>query len=302
MTRLLIFTPTFGDGPLAETMESVGYQRAHDANGKPIELIHQLGWHNPFGPGDIRNVVAQYQQAREMVRAGAFDGLVTVEHDMWLPHDAIYRLWHTPAAVVYGVYMLRHGSNVINAWQHTGTRNMGMSLSIYPKQLAHWRARGVGPVSGVAFGCTLIRREVIERIAFRGDRDGRSCDIMFAMDCVQAGITQMARFDVECGHYEKGEWLMPFSGPGGQKTRAVALVDVNVAADGESKRIEKGRHYTLPLAVAQELERAGYVRVSDEDFETPEEGSEADGRETATAKRKAAKGKTAKPKEAETAD
>ena len=28
--------------------------------------------------------------------------------------------------------MLRHGSNVTNAWEHTGGRNLGMSLSLYP--------------------------------------------------------------------------------------------------------------------------------------------------------------------------
>ncbi len=268
MPGLLVFTPTYGDALRPETVASVNAQQFDGS------LTHEISYHNPYPIGDMRNVTAQYQRARDLLLAGDYDALLTVEHDMVLPPDAAQRLWDTDAPVVYGVYMLRHGSNVLNLWRYTGGRNLGMSLSLYPDELRRARRAKTWRVSGVGFGCTLIRREVLERIPFRQDPSGNAPDIPFALDCLQRGVVAVGRFDVACGHIEGGKVLKPYVN-GGIVARAYALQDVTVNVEGESRRLVKDRYYTLPLPVAGELARAGYVRLTN----MPDPAS----RETATA-------------------
>jgi hypothetical protein len=39
------------------------------------------------------------------------------------------------------------------------------------------------------------------------DSSGNAPDMPFALDCVRTGITQLARFDVQCGHMHEGNIL-----------------------------------------------------------------------------------------------
>jgi hypothetical protein len=155
----------------------------------------------------MRNVLAQYSHARELCLSGPYDALVTIEQDMILPPHALATLWEDGAAVVYGTYMLRHGMPVINALRHENQRNLGMSLSLYNGALAQASKAERIEVSGVGFGCTLIRRSVLEAIPFRQDDAGNAPDMPFARDCLQRGIEQIARFNVRCGHIHEGEIL-----------------------------------------------------------------------------------------------
>ena len=252
--RLLVYTPTYAGGLLGECRGSV----------LPQQFIGEWEWvideDDPFPAPDHRNVLAKYRRAKGLALSGGYDALVTVEHDMVLPVDALAKLASTEAAgVVFGVYVLRHGSNVLNAWQYKGDRNLGMSLSLFPNELRILRRAGVGRVSGVGWGCTLIRREVLERAPF--DDGGGDCpagDIPFALWCLRNKITMMARFDVECGHIEEGRVLMPTEAI--NMTKVEALQRVNVLAGGVSVALEPGQRYVLPDGDALELERAGYVR------------------------------------------
>lgn len=274
MPSLLVYTPTYADLLRPETVASVAAQRFDG------ELVHEISRHNPYpGERNMRNVTAQYQRARQMALDGGYDGLLTVEHDMVLPPDAAQKLWETQADVVYAAYMLRHGTNVLNLWRWTaGARNLGMSLSLYPAELRALRRKGVGRVSGVGFGCTLIRRETLSKIPFRQDPNGNAPDIPFALDCLQRGIVALGRFDVACGHIHEGVVLDAYQ-HGGIVARAYALQNVTVNLNGESVRLTQGRYYTLPLPVAGELARAGYVRLTN----GVDAGTETEGRETATA-------------------
>jgi len=274
--RLLAFTPTFDDALRPETVASVVGQRW---NG---ELVWEVGRRNPFPPPDIRNVFAQYAWARERALAGGYDALLTVEHDMVLPPDAAAKLTAVAAPVVYGVYMLRHGSNVVNALEVSHGRNIGMSLTFAPRLLAQARQAGVTEVSGVGFGCTLIRREVLEPIPFRPDGDnGQAPDIPFATDCLRAGVLQVAHFGVQCGHVE-GEKVLRVAQEINEQVLVTALQTVTVTGP---KRLEAGQTYALEPTLAGELARAGYVRVlaADPPGPTVEQATDAgaDGREMA---------------------
>ena len=255
---ILVFTPTCNDGPRPETVASVKGQSFTD-------YVHEVSWHNPYPGRDMRNVVTQYQRAWGMALEGGYEALLTFEHDMTMSPNAVQRLYETDAPVVYGVYMLRHGTKTLSAWQHTGGRNLGMSLSLYPAELKRYRQRGWGEVCGVGWGCTLIRRPVLERITVRQTGDGDAGDIAFATDCVRAGIRQIARFDVPCGHIEPdGNVLDPYR-QGGIVRRVLALQNVTVNADGQTVAMKHGRYYSLPPDVAMELQRAGYVIVTNDD-------------------------------------
>lgn len=275
--RVLAFTPTYGDALRPETVASMVGQRFDG------ELVWEVGRFNPYPPPDLRNVYEQYKRGRERALAGGFDALWTVEHDMVLPADALGRLWETGAPVAYGVYMLRHGSNVLNAWELTGGRNLGMSLTLYPEKLEAAKRRGVVEVSGVGFGCTLIRRAALERIPFRPDGEQKQApDIPFAVDCVRAGIRQVAHFGVECGHVHEGE-VLRVDGESWPMVEATALQDVTVNVRGQTVRLVTGQVYAMPRDEAMELARAGYVGIAPASRPAVERAVDAgaEGRETA---------------------
>ena len=86
------------------------------------------------------------------------------------------------------------------------------SISHHPGKLAQARQDGVYPVWGAGFGCTLFRREVMERLPFRkGDDVLAWCpDLPFAQDAWKAGWESIARFDVPVTHIEYGRAIHPF--------------------------------------------------------------------------------------------
>ena len=250
--RLLVYTPAYAGGPLAECRGSVLGQRYDDR----WEWV--VDDDDPFPTPDHRNVLAKYQRARAKALAEGFDALVTVEHDMVLPVDALEKLSETAAPVVFGTYTLRHGSHVLNTWRYENRRNFGMSLSLYPHELRILRRAGVGRVSGVGWGCTLIRRDVLERAPFVDDGQCMAGDLPFASWCLAEDVLMLARFDVECGHVEDGKILMPYETT--DLVKVEPLQRVRVLVDGATVTLEVGEALELPAFMVADLERAGYVR------------------------------------------
>lgn len=228
------------------------------------ERLWLIGLDNPYPVGDMRNVVHQYQQCRERFLASDADALLLVEHDNILPDArAAQRLYDTPADLVYGCYMLRHGSNVLNIWRYEGDRNLGQSWTLYPDEFRRIQAeQTLVRVSGVGFGCLLIRRHIVENYPFRpGEPTSYAPDIPFAQDVLRAGIVSVARLDVAVDHYHNGVRLAPFVGIGAPMIEVSAMEDVNVLVDGQVLHMRRGNIYTVPQAEAAELMRAGYVQI-----------------------------------------
>lgn len=262
MTNVLIATATYGNAMRPETRTSVQAQ----------VFAGQWRWyqsrHNPYPAPDRRNYLAQYEHIREKVLAEGYDAVLLVEHDMEIPPDALQKLWDTGAQVAYGVYLLRHGANVLNTYEYIGEKNVGESLTFSPRKMEAARKQGVVRVSGVGFGCTLIRRETLERVPFRSNEKGTAApDVPFAQDVLAAGIESVAHFGVLCGHWQVYRMIYPFKDGVEPTQLVVALQSVNIMVNSQSYPLRAGQEYHLPVSAVPDLARAGYVQMREESQE-----------------------------------
>lgn len=254
--NVLIATATYGNFMRPETRESV---QATCFDGTWRWYISK---HNPYPAPDRRNYAAQYQHIGEKTLVEGYDAVLLVEHDMEIPPDALQKLWDTGEPVVYGAYLLRHGANVLNTYEYIGAKNVGESLTFWPKKLADARKQEVVPVSGVGFGCTLIRRDVLKRVPFRSDTKGTAApDVPFAQDCLAAGIQQVAHFGVMCGHWTVHRMIYPFQDEREPTRLVAALQSINIMVRGQSYPLRAGQEYHLPESKVDDLVRVGYVEV-----------------------------------------
>lgn len=266
MAKVLVATPTWvqEDGTTAMRPECAASVAMQVFNG---ETTHLVTTDNPYPLGN-RNVYHQYLRIRETFLAGDWDALLTLEHDNRLPDPyALQRMYDTPAEVVYAPYILRHGMRVLSTWKYLGPEyvNLGSSYSNSDEYLAQARAAVVQPVSGVGFGCTLMRRAVVERVPFREwtPMTLSAPDMPFAQDCLKAGIVPVGRFDVPVDHWDCGEWIDPYAIA--MNHEYVALVTCNAYAGEEPVFIalEAGKRYPLPYDVAWSLAQRGLVKEVD---------------------------------------
>ena len=160
-------------------------------------------------PGEAwyQNIFRKYKSAREMCLRENFDALLTAESDMLIPRNAVQLLAENDAPVVYGLYVLRHGVPMWNAFVALD-EDAGFSLSDSivranaPAQYAGVMDRKPFDIYGAGFGCTLIRREALEKIEFRNLDTENSfyVDWLFAADANARGIRQVMDPRVVCGH------------------------------------------------------------------------------------------------------
>ena len=258
MALVLVYCPTYqtpdGLAIWAETRRSI------DQLSFTGEIIRIISDDNPYPPPDARNVLYQYQKARAIALHELADALLTVEHDIIAPPDALQKLWDTGAPVVYGVYLFRHGPPALNTLRYTTGSAPDMPLSRFPDDLARAWADGIANVSGAGFGCTLIRREVLEAIPFRSGPDHPHPDLPFAADCIRAGIRQVAHFKVLCGHIcPDGSILWPEMGKMTNNVKVLILQDFNAPSGGH---YSAGEQVIMDGSEARELSRGGYVRMA----------------------------------------
>lgn len=150
--------------------------------------------------GAYANITRKYEMARAVCLAGDYAALLLVEDDMIVPPDALTRLLAADADVAYGLTCWRHGRP---GWSPRITLDASGrvdNLSAYPDEArASWGK--VIDVAGVGTFCTLVRRRVMERLAFRlSETLDVCCDWWLAVDCQREGFTQRADLGVVCGH------------------------------------------------------------------------------------------------------
>lgn len=151
-------------------------------------------------------VTRKYQQARELFLAGNYDVFVAIEDDMVIPEDTFPRLMTlmNMCDVGYGLYCWRHGLGGGNWSAYTRLEDTPADYgeSIVKDKLRAQKAfdrKAIILVNGLGFGCTALKRHVVETIPF--ERRGRACnDWYFAADCQRKGFNQMCDMGLVCGH------------------------------------------------------------------------------------------------------
>ena len=191
--RILVATPVMR-GELYKRAWLSWY--AMDWNGQ-VDYSQMIGGNDAEQPYD--NIVRKYNDARQIALLGGYDALMTVEHDMIVPRDALKRLVGMDADVAYGVYVWRFGFPYWNAYTLLRA-DRGTPISIQ-SELALEKWGQVIDVEGVGNGCTLIRRHVLEAVEFKwSPGEFGCCDWHLALDCQRLGFVQKCDLGLVCGH------------------------------------------------------------------------------------------------------
>jgi hypothetical protein len=198
--KILVYTPRLR---LYGRAVQAAFAMLHAA---PCPVVWMQSEHdNPHpteGYDGNQNLVHLYSQARTVALQGDYTHLLTLEDDMVPPVDAIARLAACDAPVAYSLYCWRRAPYHWSAYR-TLHETDGASISDNnPWQAAEQAHRDtVIDVAGVGLGCTLIRRDALERVPFRCAYGvGGSVDWYFALDCQAANVRQVAHLGVRCGH------------------------------------------------------------------------------------------------------
>lgn len=197
--RVLIGVATYPTEPTVRP-RTADWLRAQDESHAGIVALYThddpaIDWRD--------NLTAKHNTMRSDALELGADALLTVEADVIPPADAIERLCAVDADVVYGLYCSRSRMplcfpTIDGFW--------GESISHRPEQ---WREklRGGEIVSseGAGFGCTLIRRSVLEAIEFARPDVGRRNNVFaddwhFALAVKAAGFRSAHHLGVLCGH------------------------------------------------------------------------------------------------------
>lgn len=259
--KVLIYCPTYEiNGVKQIRPETIASIQAIAAGRDDVDVV--ISKNNPYPIGEYANVLHQYQAAERLVHERGYRALLTIEHDMWVPQDALDKLDATDAPVVYGLYMFRHAKPVTNAYRDVAAAYPDQPLSYYPDELREAYKHDVIPVSGAGFGCTLIRSEVLSIIQFRAADSGNPIpDVPFAQDCLRNGITQKCRMDVRCGHWHKGAWLWPSPEEASfSMVKVLILQDFVAALGATTQAMRAGETVEIGEGLVHDYERAGYVR------------------------------------------
>ena len=273
--KILLFCPTYklDNGELAirnETLESISKIKVPEG----VDLEVEISTNNLKAITGIRNVdhentLHQYRYARQRILDGNYDYLFIIEHDMIIPEDALVKMLATDSDVVYGLYMFRCFKPILNAARAVKSGWPDMSLSNFPDILKKAREQGWIEVSGYGFGCTLIRRKVLETFDMRrNETSGSPCpDMPFAADCLRHGFKQICRFDVICGHIKpNGDILIPFKRGETMNGSIKIYVMRNFVAniDGESVPYKEGTTAEMPVEYANDYRRCGFITYAEE--------------------------------------
>lgn len=160
-------------------------------------LDHFFTRRNP-DPVPGLNIVAAYQRIRAVFLADpTYTHLFIVENDILPPPDALDKLLACDADIAYGVYCFRRGMPVVNVMRRDTTDPLTQDAAVWGRAFA---AGAIVPCKGLGFGCTLIRRAVLERFEMRTAGGGGDADTWLARDAAAAGLTLKAHLGVVCGH------------------------------------------------------------------------------------------------------
>jgi hypothetical protein len=233
-----------------------------------VKLDTHISNNNPNGitgdrKRDHENTLYQYRFGRQHALNNNYDAMLTVEHDMIIPEDALEKMLNTDADVVYGLYRFRQKQPILNCCRAVRSRWADMSIEFFPELIKKGKRQGILDCSGTGLGCTLIHRRVLEEVDFRRADSGHpSPDLPFSADCLRNNFKQVCRFDVQCGHIKPdGSVLWPFKKEGDvmSKVKIYVLRTFNANIGGKVQHFEEGSETEIEKEEALDYIRAGYI-------------------------------------------
>jgi len=217
MTRVLIYCPLNPRHPriYPETLQSI---LALDWD-KPLEIVFGRDdmSYTPHTDEKYTNLTAKYNRARLLALAGGYDALLTIEADMIVPSMALQRMSRVDADVIYALYCSRRPGRRVgpSRWlvfsEVSGENGNGFRAAKAERTPDNRRALwgSVVESKGMGLGCTLIRRQVLEKIHFRCPDPEVSNDWYLSLDCQAHGFSQAHDCGVVCGHIDEDAVLWP---------------------------------------------------------------------------------------------
>jgi len=152
--------------------------------------------YNPFStvkPDWGQNIVLKQNKAKEIVLKHDYTHLFSVEADVLIPDHALKKLLFDNKDIVCGIYKL-----------HSHSGHLEGSIAAFRKEDKGYKSIEAGKdfswgeiveVDFLSFGCTLIKREVLENINF-----GIGLDAEFSMNCKNKGFSLFCDTNIKCGH------------------------------------------------------------------------------------------------------
>ena len=152
--------------------------------------------YNPFStvkPDWGQNIVFKQDKAKEIILKHGYTHLFSVEADVLIPIYTLTKLLFDNKDVVCGIYKL-----------HSHSDSLEGSVAAFKKEDKGYKSIKVGKdfsygevieVDFLSFGCTLIKREVLENIDF-----GIGLDAEFSMNCKNKGFKLWADTGIVCEH------------------------------------------------------------------------------------------------------
>ena len=155
---------------------------------------------NPYSQDVQRgyyNIWHNMTKARQTFLNGNYDAMLVIESDILPPPETLIKLACVDADVSGGLYVMRHGTPVPNAFVYVPAQDDPGTFYSREELAASWG--GVIRANGVCLGCALIRRHVLEQITFRMHAHCAP-DWTFMTDCNHAGFVTACDTSVQCGH------------------------------------------------------------------------------------------------------
>lgn len=186
-----------------------------------LKKLRQRGAHAvhvPRGKNSRQALCNAQNYARNRVLTEGYEYLMFVESDLLPDKNAITRLLSYNLPIVGATYYIGHEHKVPclflleykkNSGQ-MGTRLIGTDVDaqgrvirFYPKEIEQYVNKGLKQVHGMGLGCTLIRKDIVERFPFwyDGRFDNKHSDVYFYMDLNNSHIPVFADTSYIIPHY-----------------------------------------------------------------------------------------------------
>jgi len=168
-----------------------GYKKIHHVN---------RGKNSRDALSDSQNYIRKYFLNNN------YDYLLLVESDLIPRPDTLSRLINHDKPVVGSLYFI--GADKIKMpcvflLDYKKDKGVMGTRLIKPKEINSYVYKGLKKVHGCGFGCTLIRRDVVERFVFWTDErfDNKHSDVYFYMDLQNEGVPVFIDTNVIVPHF-----------------------------------------------------------------------------------------------------